>query len=827
MKLYKILIFLLLAVSIASPEAYSQMEMGEKYIVISKGQSYKDTIETQFASLNFFVENCRVVTRNIGGRQREVTISPPQNNLNYLGKARAFSQYVDNLRPHYIEYHITFQASIITTQDDYKTFSSNNPVDVQPLSNDLSTASGLHLSGIAFVQGGTATFTNDTLTFTPEADIDQGYVLYSVKDDEGTSMNGVVYFLRDGVVFEATDTISYTIKNTQTQKLVLPTVGFSLQQQGLLGHVDSLYGRVFEYTPQFPDFGSDTLVFTHADGYSYTFLMNILSLESNTSSVRNDVVFTPKNTSVSFDVFANDLADHFSIANYSPELVRDTLGVFTYTPPLNFSGVKDFTYTVRYANNHLYTGDIKIFIGNYNPNNSLDYEFSTAKNKSLVVNYDVPIEDYNFEILNNPLFGTVEIFENENVQEDCNEFWSKSTLIYTPDNNYFGQDSFDVEYCVVNSGCLVYKVYINVLDHNQDTLCLCQGPGCVWEGDFNGDGYVSVRDILALGRYLGLSGPDRVDTAWPMRSGHDSDDWLYTQSNGYNIKHVDANGDGLISIDDAEAIDDNYGVHHRFVPTDVLGSKDLEFDLQGQVEDYEPGDLAVIDIVLGTDQNPVEDLFGLVFGLNINPSVMDSASLEVSFDKSSWLTQGDGSLQMYKQPLYGQVEAALSKVSSIVVDELEGFKPNGSSGNGIIGQLVFIVVDELEGFKSSSTYHTSRIYTNGIEIEDVEGWRYKLPDTFIDLKINKTTSQPEPTEDKLILYPNPAQNDVLLHFNGRNSILDYTVFDAMGQMVISRKNINAQSERINISAFSEGIYVVQVTTTKGTINKKLYVANKK
>lgn len=803
------------------------MDMGVKNIVIPRGQTYTDTIEAQFPLPNFFVTHCQVSTRNIGGRLREVTISSAQSNPNYVGPARAFAQYVDNLRPYYIEYKITFSPSVITTSDDFVTFSGSDPVVVRPVANDVSTASGLSLRGLAFVQGGQATMEADSITFTPNDDANEGYVLYSVQDDEGTSMNGTIYFIRSASDFPSSDTISLAVKNTLNKRITLPADGFILFQDGLLGSADSLHSRVYEYNPSFPQTGTDTLIFSHSNGHHCVYILDVTGINANTSSVRDDVVFTPKNTSVTFDVLANDLAFHFSIINYSPELVRDTLGVFTYTPPSQFSGIKNFTYTVRYSSNYTYTGKITIYVGNYKPNENIDYEFSTIKNKSLVVNYDMPIEGYHFELLNNPLFGTVELFDNQTVEEDCNEFWSKTTLIYTPDNNYYGQDSFDIQYCVVNNGCVVYKVYVEILDSDLDTLCLCQGPGCVWKGDFNGDGIVSVRDVLALGRYMGLSGPERVDSAWPARLGQISDDWALTQLNGYNIKHIDADGDGLISEEDADAIDEYYGVHHRFVPQEVLGSKEIDFILENDSEEYEPGDLAVIDIVLGSEQSPAIDVFGLVFGLNINPSVLDSASLDVVFDSSSWLTKGDGQLQLFKQPQSGQVEAALTKVSSIVVDELEGFRPGGGSGHGVIGQLVFIVVDELEGFRSSDDYYLSRIYARDIEMEDKDGFRFKLPDSHLDIKINRNLTDPEPTEDKLILYPNPAQNHVILHFNGRNIIYGYTVFDAMGQRIEEHKNLYSQSENINTSALPDGMYIVQVTTSQGTISKKLYVAHKK
>jgi hypothetical protein len=77
-----------------------------------------------------------------------------------------------------------------------------------------------------------------------------------------------------------------------------------------------------------------------------------------------------------------------------------------------------------------------------------------------------------------------------------------------------------------------------------------------------------------------------------------------------------------------------------------------------------------------------------------------------------------------------------------------------------------------------------------------------------------------------MVYPNPATDKVLLHFNGRNEIKGYKVFDQMGSL-ISVADVNAQSSEINTSSFVSGIYVVQIVTTQGTITKKIMVLDRK
>ena len=112
-------------------------------------------------------------------------------------------------------------------------------------------------------------------------------------------------------------------------------------------------------------------------------------------------------------------------------------------------------------------------------------------------------------------------------------------------------------------------------------------------------------------------------------------------------------------------------------------------------------------------------------------------------------------------------------------------------------------------------------------MEDADGERYQLPDTYIDVKVRKNSNAPNPTSDKLIVFPNPATENVLLHFNGRNEIKGYKVYNQMGELIIVNNEVNAQATSINVQNLPLGMYVVKVVTTQGTITKKILVSPRK
>lgn len=812
-----------------SPYLSGQINDGEKHIFLVKGTTYTDTILSRFSPTNALVDNCNMIANTSLGQQRyKVTINPPSANPNYVGKAKAIIQYTDGIppKPRYLTYHITYVNSSIRTSPDFVTVPANDEVFVLPLQNDMSSGPGLKLNGIAHVQSGSATIHQDSVFFSLEEDANSGFVLYSVSDSQGATANGMIYFMKRDDSPEQLDTLRYTLLNTKNQYIFLPTDEFFPEVLPLKGLLTQSHPMVYNYVPIKGTSGTDSFTFTDSQGNSRVVIIQLINKSQNTSTVRNDNFYTPKNTTIIFDVFANDLSANFPISSFSPGLTHDTLGVFSYTPPTGFSGIKNFTYTVNYGY-YKATAKISVAIGNYEPQIEYDYSFNTLKNNSVAISYDVPIDSYTINVLNNPQFGSIESFnDNGSISEDCNLIQSKSILLYTPDFNYYGSDSFDVEYCVVNNPCVVYKIYIKIHDAQPDSLCHCKGQDCVWAGDMNGDGRVSVSDLISLGRFIGLSGVQRNDINYPFRSGQQADDWNYTQPNGINIKHIDANGDGLLSVEDTISISDYYASIHNFVPNEVLAIKDYPFEIIPNTTELDSGDLLVLDIVIGSNSNPVLDVFGLAFGLSFSPSMIDSASLSGHFYQDGWFANGGPSLQMIKQPKQGFIHAGFTKTAGIVEDEAEGFKPIGTSGNGKIGQIKFIVEDEAEGFKTKDDFIIRRIYVNNITLEDAEGEQFLLPESYLDVKINLNKKTPVPSVEKLLIFPNPARDALNIHFNGRNTIQALKLFDSMGNMIDSRNDINAQSHTLNTETLPTGIYVLRLVTTEGVISKKIQILHK-
>ncbi len=830
------------------------MNLPQKYFKLVAGETFTDNIFSSVTpTVLVTVEGLEVPPPvHIGENRYEITVSPISGSESpFSGKAVIPFQYLFNNKPYFITYHLDYGSSVITCKDDYKSYGSVDPLIVEPLSNDSSTYSGLKIAGIGNVSGGQASFTDSTVSFIPDAAVRKGFVLYSVKDDAGTTANALIHFIRE--IQPESSTLQFTLLNTQNQTFYLPATGYSILKEPVKGEIEAKEGCLYcyEYDPDTGVSGKDTIKFTDAEDNLITVVFNIINKVQNTSSVRDDFVYTPRITPVTFNVFDNDLTDEYPIISFSPGLIADPNipGKFTFTPPNSSENPWRKEYYVVDYGTYTVKGNITINVGNYKPQQDLVYQFRTLANTPLLLEYNVPIQGYNFDLLSAPQFGTVEI-SSDSLFLECDTFITQKVYIkYTPyDLAGITNDEFDIKYHLTNGDSYIYKIYIDILQPDEAIDCPCVTPDCVRKGDLNADGRVSVSDIIPLARFMGYAGHERADHAHSDDVGTYSQDWGVLQPTGLDIKHIDANGDGLISVEDTSSVDYNYGKLHTLVPREVLSEKSLAFTANKQ--SYLPGDTLIVCYEMGSSQKPALDVFGITFSFNSSSVFLDSASVCVDYDETSWFSYNAPALNFWRQPKKGKLEIAHAITGGIVEDELEGFRPKGSSGFGNIGCITAIVEDELEGFKGvknteapkqalhntenrakglaqgdnySGSYITETIKIENIIIEDSYGERFMVPDTFIQVKIRTKGSIPLPTEAQLLVFPNPANDVVHVHFNGGNLIYDLKIFNSQGQIIQQTPQVMQQHISMDTHQWAPGIYVIQVQTQQGIINKKVII----
>lgn len=755
---------------------------------------------------------------NLGGGNWEITL---WLNNNYIGSEDIVIEYSRVIppspvpRPAYIVYSITTFASIVKPADDLVVLGEEDSLSISVLVNDYSSSGSLYIRGIAHVLNGSAYVDGDNIVYTPGEDFSGDYIIYTVQDSLGTNGQGVVFVVAENFDPQDSQTFINYMSYNSKHVMIMPNSEFSYVGGHSNGRLETIGSLGYVYAPNSGYTGVQTLNFTDNDGHSITHIIHVINADTDPGVVKNDEVFTAKNTPVTFNVLDNDLTSNFPITYYSPELNRDTLGTFTYTPPTGFTGVKNFIYRVKYGN-ITETGKITIYIGNQEPVTSLQYSFDILQDRDFVIEYDVPISGYHFNILNEPAHGIVETFANdETITLECGTVSAGALIVYTPDNGYIGQDEFDLEYCINGSQCRVYKVKVNIHE-TEDDDCNCIGD-CVWLGDTNADGKVSVTDLLPIGRYMGYAGIEREDNNQEMWYGLSADNWNQSQKSGKNLKHVDIDGDGLITAEDQTGLEENLGKIRGFVPNEVLSIKNVPVNLIIRTPDAEPGDWMIIDIEVGDAQYPVVDAYGMALGFVLPPGIVDSSSLSLTFYENEWFAVNSPTLQLSHQISKGNVQGAVTRTTSVP-----------ASGFGIVATLKFIIEEEADGIKDileNKTLQFPVFALDGI-IEDGTGNKFKLPDAQAQFVIRKKSEQITESHKKLLLYPNPTGNILNVHLNGRNPIKELALYNTSGSMAKHISSLDAKQATIDLSDLSEGLYILRVSTPTEYYTDKIVLIKK-
>jgi len=733
---------------------------------------------------------------------------------NFIGTATfAMEWYASSNNFPFIEPRVTFYEievveSILDAKVDVVTIDNSiTSVEIYPLANDFGEFAPLTLFDVSQVMYGSAEVTDSNTIIYSVADSNMDYLMYTITDSIGESASGkiVINILEDDPV--SVDTLSYTITDLQSQLIVLPFGDLEEIQNPTQGVLDSISDYSYLYIPDLGASGIDTVVFHNVAGSNRVALIEVYDVSLEPSYAVNDSYFAAEASIVNIFPLENDIKDTYPIIDISSELDYVSPGVYSYMPDIDFSGLKIFEYTIDYGFGTS-TANIYVSIGNYEPQSTFAYSFVTPQDRPLVIKYEIPLEGYEF--VANTFFtdhGFVETYgENDNVTIGCDDVNGEAFFIYYPGSNYVGFDDFEVEYCI-NEVCVNYEVEIEVVSVDSYE-CFCVND-CVWEGDTDGNGKVNVSDILPIGRHMGISGSPR-ESLYDFWSAEDTDNWTYDQPSGKNIKHADANGDGIVTVVDTNSISDYYNQLSNFVPDEVLDVKDYPFYLIPQSTEVDSGELLVLDIVLGSEDFPVKDLHGLAFSVQVGGGFADSASLYIDLYEDSWLTNLGPSIQMSKKPADGLIEAALTRTDGLP-----------SSGYGIIGQLGFIVEDEAQGIKDDDGERYFGIRLRGAIGETAAGSSYYMPEAAVRIQyVNEGVKDEKLFPIDMLVSPNPTSDILRIDLpNVNEEIRNLYLTDITGKSIL----VNKSNSKINLGSLPMGMYILSVESNMNTYNQKVQV----
>ncbi len=715
---------------------------------------------------------------------------------------------------HVFESHVfNVVKSVVIARDDYLTISKGDTnVLIHPLVNDSTSQGGISLSNLPLVNFGEASLSSDsTLSFTPDPGFSgTAYVSYKVCDDLDNCDVGVVTIAVIDHNANVEDTVYMMLSENETRALLLAKDDFYVTTSPSAGILDSLSPAIYEYKPDIDFVGKDTVQWENDNGDFQLFLLEVLAIPPANKVLVDDRVECAMNSPKQFDVSINDITN-----NYLPEvvdsvtqgtLVHDSLGVFTYTPPVDYQGIQSFTYKLHNSKTNE-IARVTIFVNDGHPVNTRTYEMKTQMNIPLVLNYDIPIKPFDtWEVVSTCGGSSVEVHEGiDTLYINCDTVIGEDLIVFTPPNNYVGDCGFTLKHCVTDTNhCETVDINVSI-GMNTEGNCACVGD-CVWEGDINYDGKVNMKDLLSLGYHIGATGTARDNAAHAWKAQRASAWGQPVRGLCTDLKHCDTDGDGVITSSDTVAISDFYYKEHSMEPELVGPEREFPFYLNPLFDSLHAGDLAVYEVALGDEQDPAYDLYGFSYTVNFSFDY-DSSSLKVTSLPNTWFVANTGFLDLYAQPQYQHVDVGMTRTNNKPV-----------SGHGGVQHIEIIIEEDVDGFKYDKDY--LKITLNG-QGTGASGRLYRLPGVTTYLPLAKSPRKLRYNPKDLLVYPNPTTGPVKVHLNGGNIMTRAQLTDLRGSVVRSWTDIDPVHWSMDLTDLPSGIYVFKVETPLGPIVKKI------
>ena len=387
----------------------------------------------------------------------------------YVGLDVAVFECTENItgKKSYVTVEVRIVKSILIAENDFATINpSETSVEFNLTANDQSSTGDFAIVDIELVKNGKVDLLSDeSVRFSTDENFEEvTFFNYIIRDDKGTTTAGVAYIDVRRNTPPVVDTLK--LKHSSSQPLLINMSGgtFNISSDYVLsfGELKQLSPFSFIYETAIYDNGYEFFLLESTDTglkrYVEIELIKDIEIED---IIVDDIAFTTPGQFVFIDALANDYKSDIVVVDYSPELIY-TSGIFSYDAPVDFLGVKQFTYTVH-DGKRAYTGNINVYVGNYLPRIT-EYLFTTRKNTPLVLEYKIPIENYSFSVKKSPNNGSLEVNQSQIDFNSCSIIEGYQMISYVPNSNYLGDDLFELEYCVLNGPCRTVKISLMVND---------------------------------------------------------------------------------------------------------------------------------------------------------------------------------------------------------------------------------------------------------------------------------------------------------------------------------------------------------------------------
>ncbi len=342
----------------------------------------------------------------------------------------------------------------------------------------------------------------------------------------------------------------------------------------------------------------------------------------------------------------------------------------------------------------------------------------------------------------------------------------------------------------------IQNAYNQQFKSNCKTITPCTATDCVYPGDANKDGTANVYDYLTLAMDATRTGEKRTGTS--LWHSTDATDWNGQSSIGkHNLKHLDCDGNGIITDDDKQVILDNYN------------SKNATFKASTDV--FKTGKDIFLEPSASLDVNKANADF-LYYKVNlfidnvqtVNDNLRGIAC-QIEYDNRYFSTILPTPSTVAKKLHYTNTNNNTNVLDFVFIKnmntktllEVLRFTPNPTIlKSGLASLCTTVKIKNIQGIKMDNSIVTT---LGAQEIEICFDSKY------LDVRDASSVGQ---AEKHILVQPNPIDHDFQVK-NLTDNNLRFELFDIQGRM-LQTGTLDAQLTRtISASDLSKGIYLLK------------------
>ena len=333
----------------------------------------------------------------------------------------------------------------------------------------------------------------------------------------------------------------------------------------------------------------------------------------------------------------------------------------------------------------------------------------------------------------------------------------------------------------------------------------------VWPGDTDRNDEVNHVDLLNIGLAYNSTGAPREDPTidWIPQN---AENWAgQTPASGINFKYIDADGNGTVDATDTLAIVSNWGeTTSNFQESPDSFNQDPEslnpdgIPLYVLPDTLNPGEQASFAIILGSEDDPATEVYGIAFTVVYDPGAIVEESIYTSL-LNSWMGDPGTDLISIHRDDYqnNKLDIAITRIDGV-----------NQSGTGQIASIHMTIEDVI--FRSDE-------YELLFDIRDVRlinALEEEIPvedQPTMSLIIDESTDAgSEFVYREVKISPVPARE----WLNIEAGSLEVQVVELYSVAGVKLREFQEQTRQIQLQGLPNGSYWLRIHTDKGLTIKR-------